>query len=247
MSNRNLKAVLAYDGTDFCGWQIQSRERTVQGVVEQALLELHEYPIRVSVAGRTDSGVHAHGQVISFVTDSTIPDDRFSRAMNTHLPRDVRVLSTVRESADFHARYSAKRRIYKYYILQAECSDPFSRRFCLTIKRDLDIRVLNGLAAKTVGVHDFTTFAATGDQSDSPVRELFSASFYREGRFVVFRIVGNAFLWRMVRSLTGTILEFAGEGRSPEYLAEVLERRNRRLAGRTAPSKGLTLHKVIYG
>ena len=247
MSNRNLKAVVAYDGTDFCGWQIQNRERTVQGVIEQALLKLHDYPIRVRVAGRTDSGVHARGQVINFVTDSSIPDNRFYKAMNSRLPRDVRVLSTVAEADEFHARYSAKRRIYKYYILQAEYSDPFSRRFCLTVKRDLDIRLLNKYASKLIGVHDFTTFAAKGDQSESRVRALYSAGFYFEGRFIVFRIEGNAFLWKMVRSITGTILELAAEGRPPEYLSDILKLRDREYAGTTAPAKGLTLHRVIYG
>ena len=246
MSSRNLKVVLAYDGGDFCGWQIQRRERTVQGVVEKALGELHSHPVRVKAAGRTDSGVHAHGQVINFETDSTIPDDRITRALNSSMPRDVRAVSAVEVAADFHARYSAKQRVYKYYILSAACSDPFSRRFCLTVKKSLDIGLLNRIAAKVVGTHDFTTFAAAGDQSESKVRDIHSAGVYLEDRFVVFRIIGNAFLWRMVRSLTGTILEMASEGRPPEYMTELLESKDRNMAGSTAPAKGLTLHRVVY-
>ncbi len=238
--------VLAYDGSDFCGWQIQARERTVQGVVEDALLELHGYPVRVKAAGRTDSGVHARGQVINFETDSTIPDDRFARALNSRMARDVRALSAEEVASDFHSRYSARRRIYKYYILPAECSDPFSRRFCLTVKRSLDIRTLNGFAARIVGSHDFTTFAAAGDQSKSKIRDIHAAGFYPEGRFVVFRIVGNAFLWRMVRSLTGTMLYMAAACRRPAYMTELLERQDRSLAGHTAPAKGLALYKVLY-
>ena len=246
MSRRNLKIVLAYDGSDFCGWQIQRRERTVQGVVEEALEELHGHPVRVKAAGRTDSGVHARGQVINFETDSTIPDERFARALNSRMPRDVRAVSALEADGDFHARYSARKRIYKYYILPAECSDPFSRRFCLTVKKTLDIGLLNRIAAKIVGTHDFTTFAAAGDQSKSKVRDIHSAGMYPEGQFVVFRIIGNAFLWRMVRSLTGTVLEMASEGRPPAYMTELLERKDRNMAGNTAPAKGLTLHRVVY-
>jgi len=246
MSTRNLKVILAYDGTDFCGWQIQRRERTVQGVVEEALLRLHEHPVRVRAAGRTDSGVHARGQVISFESDSTVPDDRLTRALNSRLPRDVRAVDACPVDDGFHARYSARRRIYKYYLLPGQYSDPFSRRYCLTVKRSLDLRKLNSFAAKIVGVHDFTTFAAVGNDDESMVREVHACSFYREGRFVVFRIEANSFLWRMVRSLVGTILAVDAEGHSASYFADLIDGRDRGLAGDTAPAKGLFLFRVIY-
>lgn len=246
MTRRNLKVVLSYDGTDFCGWQIQRRERTVQGVVEEALQRLHDHPVRVRAAGRTDSGVHAHGQVISFESDSTIPDDRLSKAINSRLPRDVRAIYACPVSDDFHARYSARRRIYKYYILPAECSHPFFRRYCLTVKRKLDLQKLNRFAAKISGVHDFTTFAAAGDSSESMTREVFSSAFYVERGFIVYKIEGNAFLWRMVRSLVGTMLWLDAEGKSSEALSEAIDARDRRMAGDTAPAKGLSLHGVIY-
>lgn len=246
MPKRNLKVTLSYDGTDFCGWQIQRRERTVQGVVEEALDRLHDHPVRVKAAGRTDSGVHAHGQVISFESDSTVPDDRFTRALNSRLPRDVRAVSALPVSETFHARYSARRRIYKYYILPSEHSDPFARRFCLTVKRNLDLRRLNSYAARIVGVHDFTTVAAVGDEAESMVREVFTSAFYVEGRFVVYRIDGNAFLWKMVRSLVGTMLAVNAEESSPSRFSELLEARDRSLAGDTAPAKGLFLSRVLY-
>jgi tRNA pseudouridine38-40 synthase len=246
MTKRNLKVILSYDGSDFCGWQIQVRERTVQGVVEEALGRLHDHPVRVNAAGRTDSGVHAHGQVISFESDSTVPDDRLVRAMNSGLPRDVRAVRAHVVTDDFHARYSARRRIYKYYILPARFSDPFARRYCLTVKRELDLQKLNRYAGKIIGAHDFTTFAAAGDASESMTRDVFSSLFYAEGRFIVFKIEGNAFLWKMVRSLIGTILGLDGDGKPPEYFAEILQRCDRGLAGETAPAKGLFLHRVIY-
>ncbi len=246
MAKRNLKVILSYDGTDFCGWQVQRSERTVQGVVEDALARLHDHPVRVKAAGRTDSGAHAHGQVISFESDSSVPDNRLAMAMNSLLPRDVRVVTAQLAADDFHARYSARRRIYKYYILPAGYSDPFARRYCLTVKRRLDLQRLNSFAAKIIGVHDFTTFAATGDASESMTREIFSSAFHVEGRFIVFRIEGNAFLWRMVRSLIGTMLGLDAEERPSEYFAEVLNRCDRGAARDTAPAKGLSLHKVIY-
>ena len=246
MPTRNIKVTLSYDGTDFCGWQIQKRERTVQGVVEEALERLHGHPVRVKAAGRTDSGVHARGQVISFESDSTVPDERLTRALNSRLPRDVRAVHAHPVDDDFHARYSARRRIYKYYILPAEHSDPFARRFCLTVKRELNVQRLNGYAAKIVGAHDFTTFAAAGDDSGSMVREVFSSAFHVEGRFIVYKIEGNAFLWKMVRSLVGTMLAVDSENASPLYFSQVLEARDRRKAGDTAPAKGLFLSKVLY-
>lgn len=246
MCERNLRVTLAYDGTDFCGWQVQASDRTVQGTVEEALSDLHGEPVRVRAAGRTDSGVHARGQVISFGSDSSIPTEVFSRAMNSRLPRDVRVVSCVEAPEGFHARYSARRREYKYYLEPAEYSDPFSRRFALTLKSCPPVRTLNACARKLVGTHDFTTFSAAGDQSASRTRTISSASFYPEGRFIVFRIVGNAFLWKMVRSIVGTVLEVCKQPNPEELFADRMEARDRRRAGTTAPAKGLFLAKVCY-
>ena len=246
MASRNIKLTLAYDGTDFCGWQVQKEQRTVQGVVEEALGHIHRSPIRVRVAGRTDSGVHADGQAISFLSDCTVPDERIVHAINSRLPRDVRALSSICVADSFHARFSARWREYKYRIRQAAYSDPFSRLYCFTIKRDLNLKVLNGYATKLVGTHDFTTFAAAGDQSESKIREIRTASFYQKGPYIIFRIVGNAFLWKMVRSLIGTILDHAADGHNAESFAEILRARDRSLAGSTAPAKGLSLYRVIY-
>ncbi len=175
-----------------------------------------------------------------------MPDERFTKAFNSRLPRDVRAVSAEPVADDFHARYSARRRIYKYYILPAEHSDPFTRRFCLTVKRELSLQSLNNYAAGIVGTHDFATFTAAGDKSESTVREVFSSAFYVEGRFIVFKIEGNAFLWKMVRSLVGTMLAAGAEDRSPSQFSHTLKACDRSLAGDTAPSKGLFLYKVVY-
>ncbi len=247
MSPRTIRVTLAYDGTDFCGWQIQRKERTVQAVVEEALRKLHSEETRVHAAGRTDSGVHACGQVISFSTDSSIPGSSYAAAMNSHLPRDVRALRCSEVPDEFHARYSAIKREYKYRILNSEISDPIAYRYALTIKKRLSIATLNRYAASIVGEHDFTTFSAVGDTSSSKIRAVRTACFLQEGRYIVFQIAANAFLWKMVRSLVGTILECADQGAEPEAFAAKLSARDRNEAGTTAPSKGLTLQRVYYG
>ena len=246
MTERNLRVLLAYDGTDFCGWQIQSDERTVQGVVEEALGRIHDRPIRVKVAGRTDSGVHARGQVISFSSDCTVPIDRFPKALNSVLPRDVRAICCNTVTDDFHARYSARLREYKYYIENASYADPFARRFVLTVKRPIDLEVLNRYASRLVGIHDFTTFSAVGDQSNSKVREVVAAAFYRERGYTVFRIRGNAFLWKMVRSIVGTIIESSESRLAVGAFNDIIASRDRKQAGTTAPAKGLFLNRVYY-
>ncbi len=246
MRSRTIRMTLAYDGTDFCGWQIQSRERTVQGVVEQALAELHSEPTRVNGAGRTDSGVHANGQVLSFKTRSTIPEDRYVAALNSLLPRDVRAMRCEGAADEFHARYSARAREYKYRILNALVSDPVSYRYALTVKKPLSIAELNRYASCITGGHDFTTFSAAGDSSDSKVRTVTTACFLQESGYIVFQITANAFLWKMVRSIVGTILECVESGITPVQFAAKLEARDRDEAGTTAPAKGLTLHRVYY-
>ena len=246
MPDRNIRLRLAYDGTDFCGWQVQNGQRTVQGVLEDALSGLHEHPVRVRVAGRTDSGVHAHGQVANFVSDASVPEERFAPALNSRLPRDVRVLESQSVPMDFNSRYDARWRVYKYFLHVASCSDPFTRKYCLTVKRRPDTALLNRLASELIGTHDFTAFSAAGDQSESKVRDIRSAVFYQERQFLVFKIVGSSFLWRMVRSVVGTLLELVEADRSPGSLRTIIESRDRGAAGTTAAAKGLSLHRVVY-
>ncbi len=246
MERRNVRLVLAYDGTEFLGWERQAEGRTVQAVVEAALGELHGHPVGVVAAGRTDSGVHAAGQVISFSSDSPVPDDRFHHALNGLLPHDVRALRGGRVGDEFNARYSARARVYKYYLRAEEVECPTTRRYCWSLRKPPDLRRLISLSAAVVGTHDFTTFAASGDSSASKVRDVYSSVFYREGDALVFKIAGNAFLYRMVRSLVGTFVELETRGEGPEKLKELLARRDRDAAGPTAPARGLFLEKVLY-
>ena len=238
MKNRNIRLTISYDGTDFCGWQIQKKGRTIQYVLEEALMEMHKHPVKSIASGRTDSGVHASGQVVNFISDiDSISGYKYMNALNSLLPPDIRIMDSCEVPAEFHARFDAKVRIYKYFMYHAIVCPVHYSRFCYSFQRKPDMNLLNRYAADLTGIHDFSTFTAAGDSSKTRVREIFSAIFYREGPFLVFKIAGNAFLRRMVRSIAGTILELE-ENNAPE---ETMEN-----AGTTAPAKGLFLHRVVY-
>ncbi len=246
MATRNIRALLSYDGSDFCGWQSQSSGRTVQDEVESALEKLHDRRVPVRVAGRTDSGVHADGQVINFKSDSSIPAERFVQAMNQHLPPDVRILKSEKVDEDFDARFDARIRVYKYYFRGGAVRDPSRGRYSWFLPAAPDVARLNRYASVLVGSHDFSTFAAAGDTSNSRVREVFSAGFFIEGGQLVFKIAANAFLYRMVRSLVGTMIELERQGFEPDEMRRRLAAAERSECGQTAPPWGLYLHKVIY-
>jgi tRNA pseudouridine38-40 synthase len=242
---RKILLDIAYDGTDFNGWQVQSAGRTVQGELEAALESIHGHRVVLHAAGRTDSGVHARGQRASFESDhQTIPAEKFREAMNTQLPLDVRVMRSREVSPEFHARFDAVSREYRYYLMHAEIIPPHLKNYCVRLKARPDIARWNRMAAALCGEHDFTTFASPSQSVDHHVRRVFSASFYPEGELVVFRIVANGFLWKMVRSIVGTIT-----GMDPpdvDRFREILHARDRSLAGTTAPARGLFLHRIRY-
>jgi tRNA pseudouridine38-40 synthase len=247
LARRNIRATLAYDGTDFWGWQIQASGRTVQGVLEAALERMHRHPVRVRAAGRTDAGVHAAGQVISFFTDlDSIPAEKYRDALNSYLPPDIRVISSREAGPDFHARRSARVRVYGYYLYVAEVGLPQYRRYCWRIRQRPSLEVFNRMAARLVGEHDFSTFAAAGSAESCHVRQVYTACFYLQGPFIVFRIAANSFLWKMVRSIVGTIVELEQGEEGEERLGRILQARDRSLAGNTAPARGLFLERVLY-
>ncbi len=245
---RRIALRIAYDGTDFCGWQRQKRDPSVQGVLEEALTAVHKSPVGIAGSGRTDSGVHASGQTAHFDSSGIrLPAERFPQALNRHLPLSVRVLRAREVSSQFHARYSARCRVYRYYIAPAGAAvSPEKIRYRWALGRRPSIRRLNALCRPLLGSHDFTTFAAVGDASKSRVREVRAASFLPCGEDLVFEIAGNAFLWRMVRSLAGTLVSLEGEGAGAGAMEEILQARDRRAARTTAPAQGLFLHQVLY-
>lgn len=239
--------MLSYDGTDFFGWQTQRQGRTVQAVVEQALERIHKHPVHVHAAGRTDSGVHAAGQVINFFTDiDSIPAEKFAPALNSILPFDVRALSSEEVDESFHARFDARLREYRYYIYPRPIVPPYYRRYCHWISYNPQLARLNRMASYVVGTHDFTSFTALGDPNPSKVRTVQSAVFFAEGPFLVFRITGISFLWHMVRNLVGTFLKIDQAGKPPEQVRDILKGKNRDLAGDTVKASGLFLYRVEY-
>jgi len=251
-SVRAIKLVLAYDGTDFSGWQRQQNGRSVQEELEKALAKMHGHEIRVTGAGRTDAGVHAMGQVAGFYTDiHSIPADRFVPALNTLMPRDVRVLSSEEAPPDFHARFDASLRRYRYFLVCGSTPNPFALRYAHCIPYYPRVAVLNAAAAVVLGEHDFSTFASAQDKSESRSRHISESVFFFEGESLIYQVAGNAFLWRQVRSLVGSFLEIEKNAETPAqgeaFMRQLLESRDRSRAGPTAPACGLFLWNVEYG
>jgi len=249
---RRLCITVGYYGEHFSGWQIQKEGRTVQGVLEEAVSAIVRHPVRIIGSGRTDAGVHAKRQSAHFDTANwSIPAAQFIPAVNAQLPQDVRVLNCREVSESFHARYSAQTREYRYYVLPRDDAHippglhMSSRCFCLNCRPSLQL--MNAYARSIVGTHDFTAFSAAGDGSRTRIRRIDSAVWYPEQAYYVFRIQGNAFLWKMVRSLAGTMLFLERNSSETETMRKILESRDRRRAGTTAPARGLYLWQVGYG
>jgi tRNA pseudouridine38-40 synthase len=247
---RNIKLLIAYDGTDFCGWQKQTgpaRERTVQGVIEEALEKMHKTPVNLTGSGRTDSGVHAAGQVANFYTNiNSINAERFAPALNGLLPRDVRILNASEASADFHARFDAAMRSYRYHFICGRRALPHESRYSLQLWRHPRLELLNAYGRELLGEKDCSVFAGAGDASKSRSRHIKEAHFFVEGDRLIFEISANAFLWKMVRSAAGTFLHYEERSAPPEKLRDIIASKDRGLAGPTLPPEGLFLWKVDY-
>ncbi len=243
---------VAYDGTEFSGYQVQRQgERTVQSVLEHALRELHGHPVSTVVAGRTDSGVHAVGQYVSFESDrDSISEDRMAAAITSRLPRDVAVLSARVVADGFHARYNAVLRHYTYHLVIAPVQLPHLRHYTWAIPFEPDIGRLRHDAEQLVGRHDFSTFAARRDSNAHMVRTVRYAEFRSEGDRVTFAIGADGFLWHMVRSIVGTLIAREQRRQRGEpvvvSIRELLLARDRSRAGTTAPAAGLFLQNVEY-
>ena len=246
MVGRNIKITTAYDGTDFCGWQRQENERTVQGVIEDALKKIHGTQVNLTGSGRTDAGVHAVGQAANFYSNiDSIPADRFVPALNSRLPHDVRILESCEVDKNFHARFNAKARTYRYQFLCRSLL-PHERRYNLRLYKTPRIDVLNAYGNLLLGETDCTIFAGARDTNKSKKRYIYKARFHIEKDSLIFEICANAFLRNMVRSVAGTFLHYEERDTPPEKLQEIITSGNRSLAGSTLPPQGLFLWKVDY-
>ena len=247
---RFLKVTLAYDGTDFFGWQVQDQQRSVQQVLETAIQKVTGESLRVTAAGRTDAGVHALGQVAGFSTAAEIAPDAFCRALNANLPDDVLVLSVAEAPQGFHATRDAIRKRYRYMIQDDKPSDLFSRRYAWQLRHRLDEQLMADAARALVGRHDFASFQGAGSPRKGTVRNVSELNVRRltgEGsERIVIEIEADGFLYNMVRNIVGTLEAVGAKKQPPAWTAEVLAATDRRVAGATAPPHGLFLVSVEY-
>jgi tRNA pseudouridine38-40 synthase len=258
-NTRNIKLLIAYDGTDFYGWQKQSGAdtaasgvpcpmRTVQGVIEQALEKMHGQPVSLAGSGRTDTGVHAVGQVANFYTAMAgISAERFTPALNSLLPHDVRIRASGAVDSGFHARFNASMRTYRYHFIPHRFMLPHESRYNVYLRRYPNLETLNAYCRLIMGEHDCTIFAAAGDTSKSFSRYISNAVFFFYGSRLIFEISANAFLRKMVRSVAGTFLHYEEADTPPRQLRDIIAQKDRSLAGPTLPPQGLFLWKIQFG
>jgi tRNA pseudouridine38-40 synthase len=244
---RLVKAVLAYEGSGFSGWQVQPRAPTVQAAVEKALERIHGHPVRVTAASRTDSGVHARGQVVHFQSDSGLSDRELGKALDYNLPGSVAVVGLRTSRAPFHARFQARSKLYRYRIFNSRRKPLFTEPDVAWFPRPLDAGRMRRAARHLVGTHDFTAFSSPNGARVRPVRTVESLTVRRAGEEVRIEVKADGFLYNMARIIVGTLLA-AGTGKiRPADCGRILRSRDRRLAGPTADPKGLALVKVYYG
>lgn len=243
---KRVKLVVAYDGTNYHGWQVQDNGITIEEVLNRTISELVQEDIKVIGASRTDAGVHACGNVAVFDTESRIPGDKFSFALNQRLPEDIRIQESCEVDADFHPRYADTVKTYEYNILNRRFELPSKRLYAAFFYYPMDIERMNQAAAYLVGEHDFKSFCSAGAQVQTTVRTIYAVNVTKDDDMVHIRITGNGFLYNMVRIIAGTLMQVGTGLMEPEQVKEILEARDRSKAGPTAVAKGLTLVEIRY-
>jgi tRNA pseudouridine38-40 synthase len=249
---RNLKLTVSYDGAEFSGWQVQPGTSTVQGTLASAIGRITGEKVLPQGSGRTDAGVHALAQIVTFVTESSVPTENFVKALNDILPPSVRILEIAEMPPEFHARHSARAKTYRYRIYRESICPPFLARYVWHYPYRLDEEAMTRAAGLVVGEHDFTSFAAVDPERSregepaSNVRTIFSSLWTRVGAELLYEVRGTGFLHHMVRNLVGTFILVGRGTLQVEDMTRILEERNRSAAGATAPASGLYLVNVEY-
>lgn len=241
-----IKMVIEYDGSDYHGFQIQPNGITVQERLESSLQKLTGEPVKVTGAGRTDAGVHAMGQVISFDTASTIPPDRFYLALNHYLPGDIKALASSQAAGDFNARIHALKKTYRYRIYNSAAGQVLARKYALCLAETLKVEAMQLACRDLVGRHDFTSFCASGSCAHTFERTVMKCELRQTGPWITLEMEADGFLYNMVRITTGTLLEIGRSRLAPQIIPAVIAARDRSKAGPTAPPQGLCLIKVDY-
>lgn len=238
---KRIMLTVAYDGTNYHGWQLQPNGITIESVLNEKLSQLLREDIAVIGASRTDSGVHAYGNVAVFDTDARMPGDKFSYALNQRLPEDIRIRDSREVPLDFHPRKTESIKTYEYHILNETFPNPVKRLYSHFTYLQLDAEKMQEAAAYLVGEHDFKSFCSAGAQTETTVRTVYSCDVERSGNDITIRISGAGFLYNMVRIIAGTLMDIGNGKYPPEKMPEILEACDRSAAGPTAPAKGLVL------
>ena len=243
---KRVKLVVAYDGTAYHGWQFQPEQPTIEGVLNWALEDLLNEDTEVIGASRTDTGVHALGNVCVFDTESRIPGEKFAAALNTRLPEDIRIMHSEECEPDFHPRYDAHDKLYEYRITRTKTMLPTKRLYSTHIYYPLDVQRMRQAASYLVGRHDFAAFCSAGSTVKDTVRTVLAVDVVEENEDLLIRVKGEGFLYNMVRIIAGTLINVGSGRMKPEAVKNAVMGASRELSGPTAPAKGLTLVEINY-
>lgn len=243
---KRVKLIVAYDGTNYCGWQVQPNGITIESELNKHLSELLREEIHVIGASRTDAGVHADGNVAVFDTSARMPAEKISFAMNTRLPADIRIQDSCEVPADFHPRFCNTVKTYEYRICNRRFPNPCERLYSLFYYWDLDEAKMQQAGSYLIGTHDFTSFCTNKPEVTDRVRTIYSLDVQRNGDMITVRVRGNGFLYNMVRIIVGTLLKVGSGMMQPEEIPEILEAKERSRAGDTARPEGLRLVRIEY-
>ena len=243
---RTILLILEYDGTAYAGWQVQPNGLTVQEVVEKALAEILNHSVRIHSSGRTDAGVHARGMAAHFQTEANMPLRAFREGLNSLLPQDIAVRGVREVPADFHARFSARGKWYRYTIYQNEVRSPLAARYAWYLRDSLDLDLMRAAAESLVGEHDFSVFRSSGCVAKTTIREMFSIDITSDGEFIYIDVKGSGFLKNMVRMIVGTLIDVGKKRRSVEDVALLVAGTDEMVCSQTAPAHGLCLQEVWY-
>jgi len=244
--SRRIRMIVEYDGTAYVGWQNQPNGTAIQELIERAILDITGEKVSLQGSGRTDSGVHARAQVAHFDTEARMAADKFAFALNTRLPRDIRVLYSEEAPEDFHARFSAKNKQYRYTVQLGPHARVFTRNTAFHCHYRLNTEAMQYAAQKLIGTHDFAAFMSSGTTMENTTRTIFLSEWERDGEYLFYDVAGNGFLYNMVRIIVGTMLEIGMGQREMDSIEQALCSGDRADAGATAPAKGLTLWRVCY-